>query len=92
MALWSELALILLAIVVAVGVLGLLLHEVVVLDPEGQGVHDHGDEEHHEHELQLGVVVQPAHQVLRDCDYGLVEPVLHHEQDEFHREHNGVPY
>lgn len=29
--------------------LGLLLHQVVVLDPKGDGVHDHGNDEHHHH-------------------------------------------
>lgn len=72
-------------------VLGLLLHQIVILNPESQRIHNHRYEKHHQYQLQLGVVAHPAHNQLGDGHNGLTEFILYCEQHRLHTQYDGIP-
>ena len=57
-----------------------LLHEEVVLNPEGESVHHHRDYYDNNNELQDGVVLDPAHDEEGELLEGVLEPVLEAEE------------
>lgn len=72
-------------------ILWFFLHQIVVLDPEGNGIHDYWDDEHHDHKLELGIRCNPAHEELCDDHNGTTEHVLNCEEDRLYTDYNGIP-
>lgn len=71
--------------------LGRLLHEIVVLDPKGKGVHADRNYEHHDCEFELGIGRYPSHEKLSDVHNRLAQQVLYCEEHGLHSNHDAVP-
>lgn len=68
-----------------------LLHEEVVLNPEGQSVHHHWHYYNNNNELQDGVVLNPAHDEEGELLEGVLEPVLEPEEHSLSNTDNRHP-